>query len=158
MTREAIRHCLNHHDRGLPADELTHRLMSINAVTSPAELIGAFHSQASRSHWARQAQAIFLAASQGHTGSLNIIDRSAEALKVLVLRIIDAIGLPGPVVFGGGLALHQPKLQAALGAALQTARIHDVRFLNQDPVKGARFLAGTGSSHPLRHSELVQLT
>ena len=57
-----------------------------------------------------------------------------------MLDVAAVIGVPGPVVLGGGLAMHQPGLQERLRAHLAAEGITDVVVLREDPVMGVRFL------------------
>jgi N-acetylglucosamine kinase-like BadF-type ATPase len=141
VAREAVRRALHRHDTGHPPDALDAAVLALNGVGTATELIGLFHSGAGRTYWAAQSGAVFDAARAGHTDAGRIIDRAARDLTVLVLDVASVIGVPGPVVLGGGLAMHQPELQERLRALLAAERVTDVVFLDRDPVMGARFLA-----------------
>ncbi len=140
VAREAVRRALHRHDVGLPADALDTAVLELNDVTIPTELIGLFHSAAGRTYWAAQSRAVFDAARDGHADAADILDRAAAALTRLVLDVASVIGVPGPVVLGGGLAMHQPDLQARLRELLAASGITRVVFLEEDPVMGVRFL------------------
>lgn len=142
VAREAVRRALHRHDVGLPADALDTAVLALNDVTTPTELIGLFHSSAGRTYWAAQSRAVFDAARDGHDDAADILDRAAVALTRLVLDVASVIGVPGPVVLGGGLAMHQPDLQVRLRTLLAAADITRIVFLEQDPVMGVRFLLG----------------
>jgi glucosamine kinase len=142
VAREAVRRALHRHDVGLPADALDAAVLALNDVTTPTELIGLFHSAAGRTYWAAQSRAVFDAARDGHADAADILDRAAVALTRLVLDVASVIGVPGPVVLGGGLAMHQPDLQVRLRTLLAAADITRVVFLEEDPVMGVRFLMG----------------
>lgn len=140
VVREAVRRTLHRYDAGQQPDDLDAAVLALNGVATPTELIGLFHSGAGRTYWAAQSRAVFDAARTGHTEAGGIIDRAAEDLTQLVLDVVDVIGLPGPVVLGGGLAMHQPDLQARLRYRLSDRGIDDVVFLDRDPVMGVQFL------------------
>jgi predicted NBD/HSP70 family sugar kinase len=115
----------------------------VNSAASPTELIGLFHSPLGRRHWASQSTVVFAAAAAGDEDARALVDAAAAALAGLVGDIVSVIGIPGPVVIGGGLAVHQPPLQKALRTALTARGIPDVKFLTQDPVMGVEFLRRT---------------
>ncbi|WP_105032803.1 N-acetylglucosamine kinase [Arthrobacter ruber] len=141
VAREAVRRALHRHDVGLLPDTLDAAVLALNAVTTPTELIGLFHSGTGRTYWAAQSRAVFDAARDGHGDAAAILDRAADDITRLVLDVASVIGVPGPVVLGGGLATHQPDLQSRLRDRLAAAGTDDVVFLAGDPVMGVRFLA-----------------
>ena len=140
VAREAVRRTLHRYDAGQQPDDLDAAVLALNGVATPTELIGLFHSGAGRTYWAAQSRAVFDAARTGHAEAGGIIERAAGDLMQLVLDVVDVIGLPGPVVLGGGLAMHQPDLQARLRYRLSDRGIDDVVFLDRDPVMGVQFL------------------
>ena len=140
VAREAVRRALHRHDLGLGPDALDAAVLALNGVCTPTELIGLFHSAAGRTYWAAQSRAVFDAARDGHDDAADILDRAATDLTRLVLDVASVIGVPGPVVLGGGLAMHQPDLQERLRKRLAAADITRVVFLDEDPVMGVRFL------------------
>ncbi len=141
VAREAVRRTLHRHDVGHPPDALDTAVLARNGVGTATELIGLFHSGAGRTYWAAQSEVVFDAARAGHSDATRIVDRAARDLTVLVLDVASVIGVPGPVVLGGGLAMHQPELQERLRALLSAERVTDVVFLDRDPVMGALLLA-----------------
>ncbi|MFJ6001270.1 N-acetylglucosamine kinase [Arthrobacter sp. NPDC092385] len=140
VAREAVRRALHRHDIGAQPDALDTAVLARNGIATPTELIGLFHSGAGRTYWAAQSGAVFDAAAKGHGDAAGIIDRAAADLTRLVLDVVGVIGVSGPVVLGGGLAMHQPDLQANLRTRLAAEGITDVVFLHEDPVMGVRFL------------------
>jgi predicted NBD/HSP70 family sugar kinase len=84
-------------------------------VASPTELIGLFHSELGRRHWASQSPLVFAAAEAGDDDARRLIGEAAAAIAGLVGDIVSVIGIPGPVVIGGGLAVHQPRCSRASG-------------------------------------------
>lgn len=140
VAREAVRRALHRHDLGVQPDALDSAVLALNGVATPTELIGLFHSGAGRTYWASQSRAVFDAAALGHGDAAGIVDRAAADLTRLVLDVVSVIGVPGPVVIGGGLAMHQPDLQENLRTHLAAEGITDVVFLHEDPVMGVRFL------------------
>ncbi|TKV29594.1 ATPase [Arthrobacter sp. NamB2] len=142
VAREAVRRALHRHDLGMRPDTLDTAVLALNGVGAVPELIGLFHSGAGRTYWAAQSRAVFDAARDGHEDAAAIVDRAAADLTRLVLDVATVIGVPGPIVLGGGLAMHQPDLQARLRARLAAEGVTAVVFLTEDPVMGAKFLAG----------------
>lgn len=142
VAREAVRRALHRHDLGQDPDALDTAVLTLNGIDTPTELIGLFHSGAGRTYWAAQSRAVFDAARDGSGDAADIIDRAAADLTRLVLDVASVIGVPGPVVLGGGLAMHQPDLQARLRTRLGSEGMTDVVFLEEDPVMGVRFLLG----------------
>lgn len=145
VVREAVRRTLHRYDIGQQPDALDSAMLALNGVDTATELIGLFHSGAGRTYWAAQSGAVFDAARAGHDDAVRIIDRAAEDLTLLVLDVTSVIGVPGPVVLGGGLAMHQTDLQARLRARLAAAGVSDVVFLDRDPVMGVPFLVSARS-------------
>lgn len=140
VAREAVRRALHRHDRELGVDALDESICQLNNVDSPTELIALFHSEAGRTYWAAQSSAVFDAARRGHAGADGIIDRAAADLTRLVLDVRSVIGVPGPIVLGGGLAVHQAALQSAVRRRLGDEGLTDIAFLDQDPIMGVPFL------------------
>ncbi|MHA7281547.1 N-acetylglucosamine kinase [Arthrobacter sp. TMS2-4] len=140
VAREAVRRALHRYDTGLAPDALDAAVLDLNGVATPTELIGLFHSGAGRTYWAAQSRAVFDAARDGDPDAAAILDRAAGDLTRLVLDVASVIGMPGPVVLGGGLAMHQPALQQRLRARLADEGITDVVVLREDPVMGVPFL------------------
>lgn len=142
IAREAVRRTLHRHDVGLVPDALDTAVLMRNGVDTPTELIGLFHSAeaSSRTYWAAQSSLVFDAARAGSEDAARIVDRAAADLTQLILDVAAVIGRPGPVVLGGGLAMHQPALQERLGSRLQAEGITDVVVLDRDPVMGVPFL------------------
>lgn len=140
IAREAVRRALHRHDCELGPDALDKAICRLNNVDSRTELIALFHSEAGRTYWAAQSSAVFDAARQGHAGADGIINRAAADLTRLVLDVRTVIGVPGPVVLGGGLAVHQAALQSAVRRRLGSEGLTDIVFLDQDPVMGVPFL------------------
>lgn len=142
VAREAARRALHRHDLGMQPDVLDTAVLALNGIATATELIGLFHSGArsSRTYWAAQSRAVFDAARDGHGDAGGIIDRAASDLTRLVLDVASVIGSAGPVVLGGGLAMHQSDLRTRLRAHLAASGITDIVFLTEDPVMGVRFL------------------
>jgi len=71
----------------------------------------------------------------------DILDRAADALASLAGTVAARLDSTGPVVLGGGFAVHEPALRAAVAARLVEAGLPDVRVIPRDPVAGAVRLA-----------------
>jgi glucosamine kinase len=144
VAREAVRRALHRHDIGLAPDALDAAILARNGVATAPELIARFHSgaESGRTYWAAQSSEVFDALRAGHPDAGRIIDRAAADLTRLVLDVVAVIGVPGPVVLGGGLAMHQPALRDRLRTLLEAEGITDVVFPDRDPVMGVHFLLG----------------
>ena len=70
-----------------------------------------------------------------------ILGRAADALAHLATTVGGRLGSTGPVVLGGGFAVHEPALRAAVADRLAAAGVADVRVIPRDPVAGAVRLA-----------------
>lgn len=142
IAREAVRHTLRLFNRGLEPDLLAASLLRACSVTEPVQLISLFHAaSAGRRYWASRAGVVFDAAAQGSGAGSEIIAGAARHLAGLAQETARLLGITGPVVIGGGLGMHQPLLQDLLRQDLERAGLEDIRFLRQDPVFGARYLA-----------------
>jgi N-acetylglucosamine kinase-like BadF-type ATPase len=144
VAREAVRRALHRYDVGLAPDALDSAMLARSGVARAPELIGRFHSgaESSRTYWAAQSREVFDALGAGHADAGRIIDQAAADLTRLVLDVVAVIGVPGPVVLGGGMVMHQPALQDRLRALLEAEGIIDVVVLDHDPVMGVHFLLG----------------
>lgn len=142
VAREAVRHTLRTFNLGREPDELAVSLMRACSVTEPVQLISLFHApEAGRRYWASKAGIVFDAALQGSAAAGEIIAAASRHLAGLATDTARLLGITGPVVVGGGLAVHQPLLQDRLKQDLERAGLTDIRFLRRDPVHGARYLA-----------------
>ena len=72
-----------------------------------------------------------------------IVDRAASELTALVLDVVAVTGSAGPVMFKGGMAVHQMELQDRLRALLDAEDVPDVVFPDGDPVTGGALPART---------------
>ncbi|MDK1359672.1 BadF/BadG/BcrA/BcrD ATPase family protein [Arthrobacter sp. zg-Y1219] len=142
IAREAVRHTLRCFNRGLEPDLLAESLLRACSVTEPVQLISLFHADsAGRRYWASKAGVVFEAALQGSGAGAEIVEGAARHLAGLAADTARLLGIAGPVVVGGGLGRHQPLLRDRLRQDLERAGLEDIRFLQQDPVYGARYLA-----------------
>ncbi|WAP52627.1 hypothetical protein OL239_05225 [Arthrobacter sp. ATA002] len=142
MAREGVRHTLRNFNLGRDPDALAESLMRACSVTGPVQFISLFHSpEAGRRYWASKAGVVFDAALQGSSAAAEIIAAASRHLAGLAADTARLLGIPGPVVVGGGLAMHQPLLQDRLKQDLERAGLTDIRFLRRDPVHGAGYLA-----------------
>lgn len=141
LAREAVRHSLTRMDQGREPDLLTRLLLEDCALAHPAELIARFHSpQTGRHYWARRASAVIEAAARGHGPSEDLLVRAGEELAALTLPVARQLGIPGPVVLGGGLGMNVPGIQEAFTATLAAEGVEAIRILDQPPVHGTRTL------------------
>ncbi|MEO5779665.1 MAG: BadF/BadG/BcrA/BcrD ATPase family protein [Arthrobacter oryzae] len=137
LGREAVRHSLRRMNQGFEPDELTDALLAACGLDHPNKLIAHFHSTGTgRRFWAQQARLVVEAAAAGHAVSGALVDQAGRDLASLAGQTLRQLGIDGPVVLGGGLGMHVPRVQASFRAALAAAGISDVRVLEQDPVFG----------------------
>lgn len=140
--REAVRHALRQSNRGNHPDMLTSALLEAAEVARPEELIAHFHNFPDRHYLAGQSRLVFNAAGEGHRASLELIDDAAAHLSRLVADVAGQLDLDGPIVAGGGLAVHQKLLQERLVDHLGRRGL-DLRVIDREPVYGVlTFLPG----------------
>ena len=135
---DAVRHALDRMDAGAPADPLTTALVSDCGLADRTELIDFFYARQDKRYWAERAAVVTGLAARGDPAASRIIDTAADALAALATRVLRRLDLPGPVVLGGGFAVHQPLLQRAVRERLAGV---DVRLLTHAPAVGAVRLA-----------------
>lgn len=145
MAREAVRTTLRRHNRALSPGVLGQAVLQANGVDQAEELIALFHGRTGRSYWAAQAGLVFQAADDGDPGALAIIEEGAAQLIGMVRDVASVLEVRGPVVVGGGLAVHQPRLQRMLRSVASDADLGELRFLIADPVHGVEFLLRTNA-------------
>ena len=144
VAREAVRHALARHDRGREPDAVTTALLRDCGLTGCDELLDHFYGRIDRSYWAARADAVAGLAEAGAGGrpdpaAAAILGRAADELAGLARCVLDRLGLAGPVVLGGGFAVHRPVLQELVRDRLPGVSL---RVLRTDPVQGALNLAG----------------
>jgi glucosamine kinase len=169
--REAVRHVLRRADAGEPPDALGAALMDATGTADPVALFDLFYARPERGFWAGFAGVVARLADPGAarpattrpatTSSATpeegapratwpqlpdpvaaaILDRAAAALADLAVTVGRRLEMPGPVVLGGGFAVHEPALRAAVTDRLAAAGMPDVRLIPRDPVAGAVRLA-----------------
>jgi glucosamine kinase len=135
---DAVRHALDRMDAGAPADPLTTALLEGCGLADRTELIDFVYVRQDRRYWAERAAVVTGLAAQGDPAAAAIVDTAADALAALATRVLGRLGLPGPVVLGGGFAVHQPLLQRAVRERLAGT---EVRVLAHAPAIGAVRLA-----------------
>jgi glucosamine kinase len=128
---DAVRHALDRMDADAPVDALTTALLECCGLTAREQLIDHFYGTQDRRYWAQRAPVVTELAAQ--------CDPAATAiLSCAAVRVLDRLDRPGPVVLGGGFAVHQALLQRAVRERLPGT---EVRVLGEDPVTGAVRLA-----------------
>jgi N-acetylglucosamine kinase-like BadF-type ATPase len=135
---DAVRHALDRMDAGAPVDPLTDALLQDCGLADPDQLIDFVYARQDRRFWAQRAPVVTAMAGQGDPAALAILDAAADALAALAARVLDRLDRPGPVVLGGGFAVHQPTLQRAVRERLPGT---EVRVLTDAPATGAVRLA-----------------
>ncbi|QXQ11173.1 N-acetylglucosamine kinase [Paeniglutamicibacter sp. Y32M11] len=145
MGREAVRFTLREANREQPPSLLSRLVLEANQVTRAEELIGRFHADADRRHWAQQSPLVFTANDSADPGASTIIDEAVAHVVASLGDLATILGIHGPVIIGGGLGMYQPVYQQRLRAALSSQGFENVRFLEVDPVFGVPFLASKSS-------------
>lgn len=143
MGREAVRTTLRRFNRAQPLGVLGESVLAANNVSRPEQLIALFHSDSGRRYWAGQAHLVFKAAEAGDTGARATINDGVWQLRGLIKDAATVLKLDGPVIIGGGLAVHQQLLQELLAEGLGKDGFSEVRFLTADPVYGVDYLLRT---------------
>ncbi len=143
--REAVRATLHRFNRAEPLGILGESLLRAAGVQKPEELIALFHGPSGRRYWAGHAHLVFDAAKAGDEAAQQIINSGARHLRGLIADVASVLGVRRPVIIGGGLAVHQPKLQELLRAGLAEEGFDEVWFLGIDPVHGVDYLLRTGA-------------
>jgi glucosamine kinase len=131
---DAVRHALDRMDAGAPVDPLTTSLLASCGLSERTELIDFVYVRQDRRYWAERAAVVTGLATQGDPAAVMIVDAAADALAALATRVLGRLDLPGPVVLGGGFAVHQPLLQRAVRERLGRA---EMRLLTHAPAVGA---------------------
>ena len=142
--REAVRATLHRFNRAEPLGILGEAVLQGTGVQKPEELIALFHGPSGRRYWAGQAHLVFQAADAGDDAAQKIIEDGARHLRGLITDVASVLGVHRPVIIGGGLAVHQPRLQELLSEGLAQDGFDQVRFLTADPVHGVDYLLRTG--------------
>jgi glucosamine kinase len=131
---DAVRHALDRMDAGAPVDPLTTALLASCGLSERTELIDFVYVRQDRRYWAERAAVVTGLAAQGDPAAVMIIDAAADALAAFATRVLGRLDLPGPVVLGGGFAVHQPLLQRAVRERLGRT---EMRLLTHAPAVGA---------------------
>jgi N-acetylglucosamine kinase-like BadF-type ATPase len=135
---DAVRHALARMDSGEPADRLTDAIVARCGLTDRTELIDFVYANQDKRYWAERAGVVAELAADGDPAAGAVLAAAADALAALAARVLGRLDLPGPVVLGGGFAVHQPLLQRAVRERLAG---RDVRVLSHAPAVGAVRLA-----------------
>ena len=144
LGREAVRHVLREaQDRGAsdvaPADDdrFARAVLGHAGVSTPTELIAAFHGHPDRTHWAGLARTVIELAPYDDAAR-ELVSAAAAHLAELIITVARILGEPLPVVVGGGLAT------TSVGVEIrERLRGHGSRvtLLDREPVLGAPLLA-----------------
>jgi glucosamine kinase len=135
---DGVRHVLDRKDAGLPVDALGAALLERCGLAGPHQLIDFVYARQDRRYWAHRAPVVTALAARGDLAAGAIIAAAADALGALAIRVLDRLDLPGPVVLGGGFAVHEPLLQGAVRERLAGI---ELRVLTHAPATGAVRLA-----------------
>ena len=139
LVREAARTVMRRADAGTSDGPLGAALMAAAGVSAPVALAAELHGRREPQQWAALAGVVFRAAPDD-PGAQAIIERGADCLADLAIRVSERLGEPAPVVLAGGLLLHQPLLERAVRARLSAHGLTAIR-LEDEPVSGAVQLA-----------------
>ena len=131
---------LHRDDTGAAPDPLGAALLEACGVATPVDLFDLFYARPERAFWARHAGVVALLAGSDPVAAA-ILGRAADALACLATTVGARLDSTGPVVLGGGFAVHEPALRDAVAERLAAAGIGDVRVIPRDPVAGAVRLA-----------------
>ncbi len=104
-------------DDGTSDGPLGAALMAAAGVSDPVALAAEVDGRREPQQWAALAGAVFRAA-PSDPGAQAIIERAADSLADMAIRVVERLGQPGPVVLAGGLLLHQPLLEGGVRARL----------------------------------------
>jgi len=142
IVREATRAALLAHDSGMPDDGLLAALQHSYGVTTAERLTRAVNDEPTVANWAPHAPVVFAAADEGSARAIGVITSAAQALTVLVGRLLDRGAVGTAVVAAGSVITQQPRLAQAFAEDL--GRRHpQMQFclLTKPPVTGAVILA-----------------
>jgi N-acetylglucosamine kinase-like BadF-type ATPase len=135
------------HDAGAEPDELAHALMTDVGASDLLGVAEAFSYDVDIHTWGARAPLLFDAASAGSALADAVIDEAADLLALGVAHVLRRGAVGADVVCAGGVITAQPRMFAAVGAALGR-RAPGVRahLLDVAPVRGALALARTLAS------------
>ena len=126
--REAVRHVLHRADTGAAPDPLGTALLAACGVAAPVNLFDLFYARPERAFWAGHAGVVVRLAASDPVAA-EILGRAADALASLATTVGARLDSTGPVVLGGGFAVHEPALRAAVADRLAAAGVPDVRVI-----------------------------
>lgn len=132
VTREAVRLVLARAESGESPGNLGEALMRAVGASDPRALMAELLERREARQWASLASIVFETAASD-PGANDIICRAAAEL----VRLVDEVGIDGPVVLAGGLLLNQPLLESAVREQIGRECIR----LEEPPVEGAVRLA-----------------
>lgn len=139
------------HDAGAEPDELARALMTAVGASDLLGVAEAFSYDVDIHAWGARAPLLFDAASAGSALADAVIDEAADLLALGVAHVLRRGAVGSEVVCAGGVITAQPRMFAAVGAAL-ARRTPGVRahLLDVPPARGALALARaltTSSTH-----------
>ncbi|WP_431279551.1 hypothetical protein [Leifsonia poae] len=142
LVREATIAALAARDEGLPDDGLLPALQQAFGVGSAPALARAVNDTPTPENWGPRAIAVFAAADAGSALAVEVVERAADQLAVLVDRLVRRGAVGNSVVVAGSVIANQPRLFAALSARVAAAHPSlDVVLLEDSPVAGGVELA-----------------
>ena len=142
LVREAVVAILHAGDAGAAPGILARSLMAHYGCGDAVQLGYAVTADAEATRWGALSPLVFEAADAGDPLARGVIETAAVALAADVVHLRDKGVHCDDVVLGGGVIVAQPRLEAAIRAALAEvlpdARVH---VLRDAPVHGALVLA-----------------
>lgn len=146
---EAVRHTLHTMDRGEPVDALGAVVLEACGLQEREQLIDHVYATPEKKYWATRGGAVADLAGQGDPVALALLEAAADALAALATTVMTRIGSAGPVVLGGGFAVHRPPLVQAVRDRLPGTAVH---VLTAPHVHGAVRLAEALVHPDLEHA------
>ncbi|MFC4947718.1 N-acetylglucosamine kinase [Pseudonocardia sp. GCM10023141] len=146
---EAVRHALHTMDRGEPVDALGRAVLDACDLDHREQLIDHVYATPEKRYWATRAGAVADLAVAGDPAARALLDAAADALATLAGTVMTRLGSPGPVVLGGGFAVHQPLLVQGVRERLAGTPVH---VLTAPHVHGAVRLAEALLHPDLEHA------
>lgn len=141
VVKASVQAALRDRDRGREPTRLTRELIAAVGVSTPMDLIGAFHATPGSQHWGGFADAVMAAVRAGCPQARAVLDGCLDAAAGEVELACARVGITGPVVLAGGFVQNVSEVASGLQNRLESLGLHDISVLRRDPVMGAVDLA-----------------
>ncbi len=142
LGRDALEAALRDHDGRGPATALTDLLTAHLGQPAPQALRSIY--EGGKAYIAACAPCVFEAAEAGDAVAREILSRNAHALAELITtayRVCSPVGMPLPIVLGGGLCQKRPDWVKLIASQLPDDLPVRLTVASQAPVMGALVLA-----------------